>query len=153
MKVLGLSLVVLLISVHGWSATATDVSISDVYLQAVSDASRDIIIWDIWAYLGAGVSVCLATGMCMVATGVDSRTNDLFLCMSVSGSVAAVLSVGIGIYGSPSNPPPERLIGKSPEYVRAYAHAYKARIRSERTTRAIAAPIFGCLVIGLLSSM
>ena len=34
------------------------------------------------------------------------------------------------LYIRPPNPPPERLIGKSPEYVKFYADAYRAKMRS-----------------------
>ncbi len=45
------------------------------------------------------------------------------------GFAAGVLVPLSGIYRSQSHPPPERLLGKSPEYVEIYADAYKAKTR------------------------
>ena len=42
---------------------------------------------------------------------------------------------------------PERLIGKSPEYVIFYVDAYRAKMRSYQIKSVAAGSIFGCLTL------
>ena len=73
---------------------------------------------------------------------------------TVVGSAVGVLVPLIGIYNHQSHPLPERLIGKSPEYVAFYTDVYKAKTRSLRTTSAVkgAAIGYGLLMLNLLTS-
>jgi hypothetical protein len=50
----------------------------------------------------------------------------------------------LGIYTKPSNPPSERFIGKSPEYVESYMAAYSSKARSIRIKSAAAGTATGC---------
>ena len=54
-------------------------------------------------------------------------------------------------YDTPSHPPIERLIGKQPEYVKAYVNAYSKKMRSRRLIAASAGAAAGCgLMVGWL---
>ena len=153
MKFLGFCLVVLLIPAHPWSAAAENVSISDVRLQATSDAesdvARDITDGATLAYYGASTCVSSTAGLSVVAVFIAGGGDVVgtIPCMSVSTCAVISSNALIRIYGGPSNPPPERLIGKSPEYVTAYADVYKVGIRSERTKTAIVGSVTGCLIV------
>ena len=49
---------------------------------------------------------------------------------TLAGSVllgVCAVPIGVQIYSHNATPPPERLLGKSPEYIEAYTHAYKSR--------------------------
>ena len=116
---------------------------------AESDAKRDV---DVLAYFGRGVSATFAAGMCGLMTGfiadltLEYGQDDLFY-MTASMSAAGAFSLLIGYYIRPPNPPPERLIGKSAEYVKFYAEAYRAKMRSYQIKSVAAGSIFGCMTL------
>ena len=69
------------------------------------------------------------------------------------GAAVGVLGPPIRIYNYQPNPPPERLIGKSPEYVEFYVDAYRIKSRSIRMKSVAAGAITGCglpIIIGRL---
>ena len=116
--------------------------------------------------IGAGVG---ALGGCGVGSLLNPETVDPFggACIvpipnreQAVGSVVGML-VGaligssaslIGTYNYSPNPPTERFIGKSPEYVDFYTEAYTQKTRSIRTQSAAAgtATCFGLSLIGCL---
>ena len=53
----------------------------------------------------------------------------------------------LGIYAKQSNPPSERFIGKSPEYVESYMAAYSSKARSNRIKPAAAGTATGCGIL------
>ena len=114
---------------------------------AESDASHDV---SLLAYFGAGLSAPLAAGTCGLMTGsvgvliVDENVGFFLSFISVSVISAAVLSIGIADNSPPPNPPPERLIGKSAEYIKFYADAYRSKMRSYRKRSVTAGSIVGC---------
>ena len=116
---------------------------------AESDAKRDV---DVPAYFGAGMSAIFAASMCGLMTGfiADSTLgygqDDLFY-LTASMSAVGTLSLLVPYHIRPLNPPPERLIGKSPEYVKSYADAYRAKMRSYQTKSVAVGSIFGCLTL------
>ena len=124
-----------------------------IYLQAKadaeSDAKRDV---DVLAYFGTGMSAIFAASMCGLMTGfiVDLTLGygqeDLFY-LTASISAVGTLSLLVPYYIRPSNPPPERLIGKSPEYVKSYADAYRAKMRSYQIKSVTVGSIFGCMTL------
>ena len=113
------------------------------------DAKRDV---DVPAYFGAGMSAIFAAGMCGLMTGfiadltIGYGQDDLFY-LTASISAAGTLSLLVPYYIRPSNPPPERLIGKSPEYVKSYADAYRAKMRSYQIKSVTVGSIFGCMTL------
>lgn len=126
---------------------------------AESDAKHDA---NALAYLGAGVSVPFAAVPCGYMTGcvgalIIGNEQDSSSCLTASlgsakdylpaitalaGSTAA-LSLLIAHHSRPPNPPPERLIGKSSEYVKFYADAYRSKMRSYRMRAVAAGSIVG----------
>ena len=116
---------------------------------AESDAKRDV---DVLAYFGSGMSAIFAAGMCGLMTGfiadltLGYGQDDLFY-ITASMSAAGALSLLIPYYMRPPNPPPERLIGKSSEYVKFYADAYQAKMRSYQIKSVAAGSVFGCMTL------
>ena len=135
---------------------------------AAQDAGGDInkLLW-----FGAGVGVCCIGGTIGGLTGgyvgnlispteieateglgfapnygtVDINNCGPTLIGSGIGFSVGVLVPFIGIYYYQGSPPPERLLGKSPEYVEVYTKAYKGRSRWLRTSwAAIGATGGGC---------
>lgn len=112
---------------------------------AESDASRDV---NALAYFGAGMSAPFAAGTCCLMAGgisvlIDDENVEFLPFISASGIFAAVLSLGITDHSPPPNPPPERLIGKSSEYIKFYADAYHSKMRSYRMRSVAAGSIVG----------
>lgn len=70
---------------------------------------------------------------------------------SIIGLTTGVLIPIIRIYNHLPHPPPERLIGKSPEYIEFYTDAYKSKTRSLRTKLAAAGAVTGCTGCGLMT--
>ena len=116
---------------------------------AESDAKRDV---DVLAYFGSGMSATFAAAMCGLMTGfivdltLGDGQDDLFY-LTASMGAAGTLTLLVPYYIRPSNPPPERLIGKSPEYVKVYADAYRAKMRSYQIKSVAVGSIFGCLTL------
>lgn len=122
---------------------------------AESDASQDT---NALTSFGAGVSVPFAAVSCgyMTASLIDvneyassssSASYDYCLGIGVLVGSAGVSSLLIAHFSRPSNPPPERLIGKSPEYVKFYADAYRSKMGSNRMQHVAAGSIVGCASI------
>ena len=136
---------------------------------AESDASHDA---NALAYLGAGVSIPFAAAPCGYMTGcvsalivengqgssscitasLGSAKYYLPVITAVAGS-AAVLSLLIAYHSRPPNPPPERLIGKSPKYVQFYAKVYRSKMRSYRMRAVAAGSIVGCTAMTIMSAI
>ena len=116
---------------------------------AAADAKRDV---EVLASFGAGMSVTFAAGMCGLMTGfiadatLGQGQDDLFY-LTASMSAAGAFSLLLRYHIRPPNPPPERLIGKSAEYVKFYADAYQARMRSSQMKSVAAGAIFGCMTL------
>ena len=116
---------------------------------AAADAKRDV---EVLASFGAGMSATFAAGMCGLMTGFIADTtfgqgqDDLFY-LTASMSAAGTFSLLFRYHIRPPNPPPERLIGKSSEYVKFYADAYQARMRSSQMKSVAAGSIFGCMTL------
>ena len=127
---------------------------------AEKDASNDVnkLLW-----FGAGIGICCVGGAIGALIGgsvgllIDpirvDESRDLGFApdfvpdtsgggaLAIGGGiglVAGVLVPFIGISRYRSNPPAERLLGKSPEYVESYTNAYKVKARSLRTSMAAA---------------
>ena len=94
--------------------------------------------------IGCPIGGCVGCG---VGSIVDpshffDSTGQGIGCMA--GLTVGVLIPIIRIYNHLPHPPPERLIGKSPEYVEFYTDTYKAKTRSLRTKLAAAGAATGC---------
>ena len=116
---------------------------------AAADAKRDV---EVLASVGAGMSATFAAGMCGLMTGFIAdatlgQGQDALFYGTAAMSAAGAFSLLFRYHSRPSNPPPERLIGKSPEYVKFYADAYQTRMRSYRMKSVVAGSIFGCMTL------
>ena len=120
-------------------------------VDAESDAKHDV---NLLAYFGAGMSAPLAAGMCALMTGCIAdlhfghrQPEPSYIIAAMSAATVFSLLTRYYIRLHPPNPPPERLIGKSPEYVKFYANAYRAKMRSYQIKSGIAGSILGCLTL------
>ena len=113
---------------------------------AESDAKHDV---NLLVYFGAGMSAPFTAGMCGLMTGCIADLSLGYRQGNPSYVIApiAVFSLLIRYYIRPPNPPPERLIGKSPEYVNFYVDAYREKMRSYQIKSVAAGSIFGCLTL------
>lgn len=83
--------------------------------------------------------------------------SDSAVTVGLIGCAAGALVPFIGIYNYQGNPPSERLLGKSPEYVESYTNAYKVKARLLRTSMAVAGAAtagggLGLCLIGLIQN-
>ena len=108
-----------------------------VQAQAETDASADISnkLKAKWFLLGgAGSTVgCLlgCVGGTLLGGGNSAGTSSISQTYFPWGGaiLLGVCAVPIAAftYSHNATPPPERLLGKSPEYIQTYTHAYKSR--------------------------
>ena len=102
--------------------------------EAEADASADMSK-DKWFMLGvmgstAGCPLGCVGGSLLGKTIFSNESGNSQMNCALAGSVLlGVCAVPIGVQIYPHNvmPPPERLLGKSPEYIEAYTHTYKSR--------------------------
>ena len=116
---------------------------------AAADAKRDV---EGLISFGAGMSATFAAGMCGLMTGCIAdatlgQGQDALFYGTAAMSAAGAFSLLLRYHSRPPNPPPERLIGKSAEYVKFYADAYQARMRSSQMKSVAAGSIFGCMTL------
>ena len=120
-------------------------------VDAESDAKNDV---NLPAYFAAGMSAPFAAGMCALTTGCiadlhfgHSQPEPSYIIAATSAATVFSLLTRYYMRLHPPNPPPERLIGKSPEYVKFYADAYRAKMRSYQIKSGAAGSVFGCLTL------
>ena len=116
---------------------------------AAADAKRDV---EVLASFGAGMSATFAAGMCGLLTGFVAdatlgQGQDALFYGTAAMSAVGAFSLLLRYHIRPPNPPPERLIGKSAEYVKFYADAYQARRRTSQMKSVVAGSIFGCVTL------
>ena len=141
-----------------------------VEVQAKRDAEADMNnINNRLSWAGVGAASLLLTAGCVVGLEVGVENNQFFSGLSADAEILATVGVllagtcAAGAAGAgtlyflthyyPLTPPPERLIGKTPEYVNAYTDAYKKETRRLRFGHALAGIMFSCGAIGILSSL
>ena len=120
---------------------------NSVEVQAKIDAERDATT-DVNRLLWVGV------GGIVVCSIVCCALGDTF-ATALSGGSSASSPAGIDFFDPTSvaiSPHPERLIGKSPEYIDVYTDAYKKKVRQLREDSAVIggvgiACLMGCMVI------
>ena len=117
---------------------------NSIQTQAKADANADMsdrskAMWFLLGGLGSTAGCLLGcAGGCLLAARLDPSGgfHTFFVPAAPSqvscaagAAILGVLAVPIGVHMYPHNamPPPERLLGKSPEYIEAYTHAYKSR--------------------------
>ena len=138
-------------SSKGYENTPQDSIHLQAKVDAESDAKSDV---NLPAYFGAGMSAPLAAGMCALMTGCiadlhfgHEQPEPSYIIAGMSAATVFILLTRYYTRLHPPNPPPERLIGKSPEYVNFYADAYRAKMRSYQIKSGAAGSAFGCLTL------
>ncbi len=122
-----------------------------VQAQAKADAKVDMsgmseTMWSLLGGLGSTAGCLLGcAGGCLLGARLSLYGGSDFLLIPApeqAGCAAGLaillggLAVPIGVHMYPHNatPPPERLLGKSPEYIEAYTQIYKSETASLRKT-------------------
>ena len=134
---------------------------AEAEVSAERDASNDINEY-LWFGAGVGVSAVAVPlgiiGGCVVGESIAPSEPLAFLFIpngegaiigSLVGGVVAGLIPAYWIYTYESHLPPERLLGKSPEYVASYTDAYRSKARSIRRKWGAAGAATGCLLLFL----
>ena len=148
------------------AAAAHDINAVNLEARAAAerDANNDI---NKFLWFGVGLGACIgppAGGLagCVVGNSIDPIESSGLFFFDVSGAAMLGGCVGVAAGVAPfiwafykyhqSQPPSERLIGKSPEYVEFYTDVYRAKTRSLRkkyAARGAATPI-GLMMIASL---
>lgn len=118
-----------------------------VQAQAEADALKDIdqnmkkeVLFTL-GLVGSGAGfVTGCAGGCLLGTFIDADSghfifNDPVTSCGIAGSILlGVLAVPAAVFTYPHNPnpPPERLLGKSPEYIEVYTQVYRSKTISLR---------------------
>lgn len=122
-----------------------------VQAQAEADAKADMsdmskVMWVLLGGLGSTAGCLLGcVGGCALGARLDpfGGSDILFIpspsetgCAAGFAILLGVLAVPIGVHMYPHNvtPPPERFLGKSPEYIEVYTQIYKSKVASLRKT-------------------
>lgn len=118
------------------------------------DRYRTEIITEEGNYLGA-CSYSIPTGIREIPNQdqIDGYNRVRLLATSVGFLVSHIPVMGLASSVSPS-PPPERFIGKAPEYVQAYTDAYKSKMRSLRRAELVTGSVVGggCILLSLFAT-
>ena len=106
--------------------------------QAEADALRDIDHdmkkgwWFMFGLVGSSAGfVTGCVGGCLLGTSIDDPVTNC----SIPGSIllgALAMPAVVFIYPHNVNPPPERFLGKTPEYIEAYTQVYRSKTISLR---------------------
>ena len=110
---------------------------NSVQAQAAADASADIsdmskVKWFLLGGIGSTIGCFLgcAAGCLLGETIFSNASRNSQMNCALAGSVllgVCAVPIGVQMYPHNATPPPERLLGKSPEYVQAYTQVYKSR--------------------------
>ena len=89
-------------------------------------------------------SVC-ASGTCLLMTFRALPFGEPTVgCAALVAAGGSPFFLAFNHYNTPPHPPIERLIGKHPEYVRAYVNAYKKKMRFGQLIAVSAGAAAGC---------
>ena len=92
-----------------------------------------------------GMGSAFATGTCLAMTfRASSFDGSEIWCCALAAAGVVPFFLAFNHYDTPPHPPIERLIGKHPEYVRAYVDAYKKKMRSGQLIAVSAGAAAGC---------
>ena len=131
--------------------------INGLRLKAESDAKKDAgRIMTMLTPFVTGIGSAFAGAMCGLVTGcivseVYPGASDRVGCALVAVGASPFFLALVKHYNTPPHPPIDRLIGKHPEYVRAYVDTYNKKMRSRQLIAASAGAIAGCgIMVGWL---
>ena len=149
-------LMVMLIFSHPFVILAQQNSVeSQAKIAAERDANANVnrLLWTgagcLSVYLGGGVGTVIGASIIESGNLLENTEEGILGGVCVGGLVCGLFSWGVISYRS--YPPPERLIGKSPEYIDVYTNVYKTRTRQRRGQYVVG----GCglaVVIGMIVS-
>ena len=135
---------------------------NSVQAQAEADANSDMsdgakAMLFLLGGLGSTAGCLIGcVGGCLLGTRIDGGADLLFSPSEVGCAVASAIllgafamPLGVDLYPHNVTPPPERLLGKSPEYVEAYTQIYTSKITSLRKRLVIAGSITGNVGVAL----
>ena len=92
-----------------------------------------------------GMGSVFATGTCLAMTVRALPFGGPAVgCTALLAAGISPFFLAFNHYDTPPHPPIERLIGKHPEYVRAYVEAYRKKMRSGQLIAASAGAVAGC---------
>ncbi len=140
-----------------------------IQAQAKADAHKDVnsdmrekwwfmsgLVGSSVGFAAGGVGACLS-GLIIdfdpVNSCVYSISDDPMASCGLAGAIfCGVLVVPTAVFIYPHNPSPplERLLGKSPEYIKAYLHAYRSKTVSLRKRMVTAGSITSNLGMGAM---
>ena len=122
---------------------------------AKRDAEADVnkLLWGGVGFVA--VPACTILGFLGgLAVGSQNSSGGYGLSLSPEEARGGLIGSGVGcllpfipISAYKSGPPPERLIGKSPEYVKLYTDTYKSKVSQLRIVSAGAGGALGCLLV------
>lgn len=120
---------------------------------AESDAEADVNKV-LWGFVGCSFCVAGVWTSNIAAIAISGILSEPTLEENVVAGCC-----GAGVFLSPLipmnfisiNPSPQRLLGKSPEYVNFYTRAYRAKTRRLRMESAAVGTGIGCGVLGILT--
>ena len=117
-------------------------------LKAESDAKKDADEDMRPAPFFTGMGSAFASGTCLALTfrALPSIGSDVGVtALTIAGCLPVVLA--LERYDTPPHPPIERLIGKHPQYVKAYVDAYTEKMRFRQLIAVSAGAAAGCGLI------
>lgn len=135
--------------------------------QAEADAHRDVnhdmkeSFWFISGLVGSSVGFAAGgVGGCLSGLLIEDTNNciysiseDPMVSCSLAGAIfcgAFVVPAAVFTYPHNPSPPLERLLGKSPEYIEAYLHAYRSKTVSLRKRMVMAGSLTSNLGMGAM---
>ena len=129
--------------------------INALRLRAESDAKKDAGgVMTVLTPFVMGMGSAFAGAMSGVMTGcitVSPNTPEAVGCALVTVGASPFFFALLKHYNTAPHPPIERLIGKHPQYVRAYVNTYSKKMRPRQLIAASAGAVAGCgLMVGWL---
>lgn len=157
-RTLSIVLLIIAIIIFARPHTALGQLTSDSVL-AVSDAQREAkadvntLLWTVVGFIGTSgcTLVGIYAGLHIGDSISQSHSGERFFPADEAikgaciGSMVGWSAPFIPIYMYKSVPAPQRLIGKSPEYVYSYTKTYKSEVRKLRMISAVEGGCGGCL--------
>ena len=125
-------------------------NINTLRLRAESDGKKDVDkIMTVLTPFGMGIGSVFAGAMSGLMTGCIANEMSSDMPEAVGCTLIAVGSSPFFLallkhYNTPPHPPIERLIGKHPEYVKAYVNAYSKKMHARQLIAASAGTVAGC---------
>ena len=135
------------LAVEDVNATRLQAAESDAKQDADNDMRRSVPFFTGMGSAFAGV-MCLGLTERSFST-LPSDIQSLECCALIAAGSAPFAFALVKHHNTPPPPPIERLIGKHPEYVKAYVDAYEKKMRSKHERTVFAGAAVGCGIIAV----